>query len=136
VVRRRQLAPDLSLPQLQARWTMDTTGISGKTGRRTQTRAHIGGKSLTEQERQRLWQQATDAVADGTAHVRRATDASVGGEDDQRTRAAQAAAAAASEMLSGSAGSPKDGAAGRSATRPRPSTAPPAPRTAAPSRRR
>jgi hypothetical protein len=84
-----KLAPDLSLPQLQARWATRTTSSARTQDERGQTQADLGETSaqagvdrsgrrpstptLTDQERRRVWQLAQDAVADGTEQIRQAT---------------------------------------------------------------
>jgi hypothetical protein len=57
--------------------------------------------TLTDQERQRLWRLAQDAVTDGTEQIRQATDRLTSSASRQQDdAAAQAAAGAAGEMLS------------------------------------
>ena len=100
-----KLAPDLSLPQLHARWTADTGGATRTRDGRRQTSAHLGERPpttpLTDEERQRLWQRAHDAVADGTEQIRQATESPVGNASRRkRGEAAQAVARTAGDILS------------------------------------
>jgi hypothetical protein len=102
-----KLAPDLSLPQLQARWHDDSTaGTASSAGRATDpqhTRADSstrGGRradgDLSKLERRRLWLSAQQAAREATDQIRPAS--SPHASEAQRA-SAQAAATAASEML-------------------------------------
>lgn len=98
-----KLAPDLSLPQLQARW--DPDGAAGTAfGDGRGTAASEGGRAgrigsgrqpagdLSELERRRLWQSAQDSVREAAEQIRHATRPQASPAD---RAAAQAAAAAA-----------------------------------------
>ena len=103
-----KLAPDLSLPQLRARW--DQPGGAGKvpggqhTGGSTEpprgNRTTHGGPQaevdLADLERRRLWLSAQDSVRAAAEQIRHASGAQASPAD---RASAQAAAAAASEML-------------------------------------
>ena len=91
-----KLAPDLTFPQLQARWCAEPNGNGGPAAPATETAAAAmrAGLELNPAERQLLWEAAGLAIvrADSTLL------AAVGG--DPATRAmAEAAAMAASEVL-------------------------------------
>ena len=100
-----KLAPDLSLPQLRARW--GDGGVPGPHGpqSRTGTTAGLGASStagagqdptVSDLERRRLWSAAADAVREADEQIRRASSpkASVGAH-----AAAQSAAASAGDVL-------------------------------------
>jgi hypothetical protein len=103
-----KLAPDLSLPQLRARWDApggaDTPTGGPDTSERTESsrgsstthsrrQAEVG---LSELERRRLWLSAQHCVRDAAEQIRQASGPQAGPAD---RAAAQAAASAASEML-------------------------------------
>ena len=105
-----KLAPDLSLPQLRARWnhqdgTSPETGNSqpsvGRAGRprpRRQTGAPPGpAADLSDLDRRRLWVAAENAVRHADEHIRQASSHP---SDAAAQATAQAAAAAAAEVLS------------------------------------
>lgn len=84
-----KLAPDLTFPQLQARWCRD--GTVGSPGDRGAVR---GGLDLDPAERQALWNAVAQAVDRADEQLRAATTG------DPTARAlAEAAAIAASEVL-------------------------------------
>jgi len=101
-----KLAPDLSLPQLQARWRGDSTAGTASSAGRTTDPAHTqpgstGGGwradgDLSESKRRRLWLSVQQAAREAAEQIRPAS--SPYASEAQRT-GAQAAATAASEML-------------------------------------
>jgi hypothetical protein len=102
-----KLAPDLSLPQLHARWTPngaastafgDRRGMAASDGRRAGTTGSAGPptRELSEPERRRLWLSAQHCLRDAAEQIRHASGPHASPAD---RAAAQAAAAAASEML-------------------------------------
>ncbi len=107
-----KLAPDLTFPQLQARWaapgTADPKPDSGTAGRAHPGRQPGGerqpGLELTELERQQLWRAAQHAVQYADAQIRYANNPRLGAPIGAAATAAyadaQAAASAASEVLS------------------------------------
>jgi hypothetical protein len=102
-----KLAPDLSLPQLQARWhagggnaaiaasghAHDRAGRSGKPPDRGDWQA---GPGLSDLERRRLWSSAQDAVRQAAEQIRHASTPGAGPAEQA---GAQAAATATSELL-------------------------------------
>jgi hypothetical protein len=93
-----KLAPDLTFPQLQARWCHEPTDPTGSDdwGRAaTAGRPVRGGLDLDPAERQALWEAAGQAVGRAEEQLR----AAAGGNPTARARA-EAAAVAASEVLS------------------------------------
>ncbi len=105
-----KLAPDLTFPQLQARWAdpgaadpkADSTAGRTHPGRRPGGGRHTG-LELTELERQQLWRAAQHAVQYADAQIRYANSprlgAPTGAAATAAHAAAQAAATAASEVL-------------------------------------
>ena len=106
-----KLAPDLTLPQLQARWA-DPGAADPKPDSSTAGRAYTGrqpggarqpGLELTELERQQLWLAAQYAVQYADAQIRHANNPRLGAPTGVAAAAAhaaaQAAASAASEVL-------------------------------------
>jgi hypothetical protein len=103
-----KLAPDLSLPQLRARWDAaggadtptggpDTSGRTEPPRRDSTTHSRRQPEmELSELERRRLWLSAQHCVRDAAKQIRQASGAHASPGD---RAAAQAAAAAASEML-------------------------------------
>jgi hypothetical protein len=104
-----KLAPDLSLPQLQARW--DPAGAAGRApggadGAAASQRGRAASRTgsgrqqpagdLSELERRRLWLSAQDAVRDAAEQIRHA---SAPGASAAERVSGQAAATAASEIL-------------------------------------
>ena len=107
-----KLAPDLTFPQLQARWAAPGTA-DPKPDSSTAGRAHPGrhpggerqsGLELTELERQQLWLAVQHAVQYADAQIRHANNPRLGAPTGAAATAAyadaQAAASAASEVLS------------------------------------
>lgn len=101
-----RLAPDLSLPQLQARWDQDRGPSRGqepgagwadrpRVSRPTGTPLGPAG-DLSELERRRLWVAAENAVRHADAHIRQASSAL---SDATAQATAQAAASSAAEVL-------------------------------------
>ena len=93
-----KLAPDLTLPKLQARWT----GAGGPT-------APTGAPTAPEQDRAQLWKQATEAAAHAAEQVRQhAGSSDTGGMADVGDAAAAAAEVltAASRLVEGDVGGP------------------------------
>jgi len=93
-----KLAPDLTLPQLQARWCREGADLTdpvdlGRAG--TAGRPVRGGLDLDPAERQALWEAAGQAVGRAEEQLR----AAAGGNPTARAMA-EAAAVAASEVLS------------------------------------
>jgi hypothetical protein len=94
-----KLAPDLTFPQLQARWCAEPDGNGGSDrpaapAAETAAAAMRAGLELDPAERQLLWEAAGQAIGRADQQLR----AAVGG--DPATRAmAEAAAMAASEVL-------------------------------------
>jgi hypothetical protein len=97
-----KLAPDLSLPQLQARWRQDDGASRGPAGEqpaptsRTGSPAHAPVVDLSELERRRLWVGAEHAVHRADADLGYASGHP---SDADAQAAAQAAAASAAEMF-------------------------------------
>jgi hypothetical protein len=104
-----KLAPDLSLPQLLARWQQDGEGIGPQpagrhagagqahVGAGTSTGARLGpAADLSDMDRRRLWVGAQHAVQRAEAEIRRASSRPF---DPAAQAAAQAAAASAGEVL-------------------------------------
>jgi len=93
-----KLAPDLTLPKLQARWA--AAGGSGVLG---------GGPSALEQDRAQLWKQATEAAAHAAEQVRehagRSDVAGMAGAGDAAAAAAEVLTAA-SRLIEGDGGGP------------------------------
>jgi hypothetical protein len=93
-----KLAPDLTFPQLQARWCRegaDPTDPVGLEHAAAAGRPVRGGLDLDPAERQALWEAAGHAVGRAEEQLR----AAAGGDPTARARA-EAAAVAASEVLS------------------------------------
>jgi hypothetical protein len=93
-----KLAPDLTFPQLQARWChegADSTGSDDLGHAATAGRPVRGGLDLDPAERQALWEAAGQALGRAAEQLR----AAAGGNPTARARA-EAAAVAASEVLS------------------------------------
>jgi len=93
-----KLAPDLSLPQLRARWDQDVGASRGD--RRGASRSAVSTPDptgdLSELERRRLWVGAENAVHRADADIRHATSHLF---DAAAQDTAQAAAASAGEVL-------------------------------------
>lgn len=93
-----KLAPDLTLPKLQARWTAAGSGA-----------APAGAPAAPGEDRAQLWRQATEAAADAAEQVRQQADSR---DTDDMAGAGDAAAAAAevltaaSRLIEGEAGGP------------------------------
>ena len=88
-----KLAPDLTFPQLRARWRQETGLASpGPTDGRATT--PTAGLNLSPEERSRLWLAAHRAVFEADEQLRAACSG-----DPRAMAGAQAAAAAASEVL-------------------------------------
>jgi hypothetical protein len=96
-----KLAPDLSLPQLQARWApagvTDQPARDGHTGRLGTPSREQPNEALSVLERRRLWLAAQHAVRHANEQIRHASRPQAGAAAQA---GAQAAAAAASEMIS------------------------------------
>jgi hypothetical protein len=93
-----KLAPDLTLPQLQARWCHEPAEPTDPVGlEHAATAGHPvrGGLDLDPAERQALWEAAGQAVGRAEEQLR----AAAGGDPTARAMA-EAAAVAASEVLS------------------------------------
>jgi hypothetical protein len=93
-----KLAPDLTFPQLQARWcreSSDPTGAGDLRHAATAGRTVRGGLELDPAERQALWEAAGQALGRAEEQLR----AAASGDPTARARA-EAAAVAASEVLS------------------------------------
>ncbi|MGI8632814.1 MAG: relaxase/mobilization nuclease domain-containing protein, partial [Solirubrobacterales bacterium] len=104
-----KLAPDLSLPQLRARWDQDEGASGGQPGRqpgagptgrphraRSTSAPTQPAADLSELERRRLWVGAENAVHRADADMRHATSHPF---DASAQATAQAAAASAGEVL-------------------------------------
>ena len=97
-----KLAPDLSLPQLQARWRQDDGANRGQAGEQPAPASRTGGPArapvgdLSELERRRLWVGAEHAVHRADADLGYASSHP---SDAAAQAAAQAAAASAAEMF-------------------------------------
>lgn len=93
-----KLAPDLTLPKLQVRWT-----AAGGPG------ALAGGPSAPEQDRAQLWKQATEAAAHAAeqvrAHAGRSDPGGMTGAGDAAAAAAEGLTAA-SRLIEGDGGGP------------------------------
>jgi hypothetical protein len=86
-----KLAPDLTLPQLKARWCREGTDARQAA---TTARARTAGLELDPAERQALWDAAGQAIGSADEQLR----AAAGGDPASRAMA-EAAAVAASEVL-------------------------------------
>ena len=90
-----KLAPDLTFPQLHARWCREDTR-NGDGSRRAPTTpgVRLGGLELDPTERQALWDAAGQAIGQADRQLRAAADG-----DPTSRASAEAAAVAASEVL-------------------------------------
>jgi len=89
-----KLAPDLTLPQLTARWCRESTDARKTATTDTSARARTPGLELDPSERQVLWDAAGQAIGRADEQLR----AAAGGDPAARAMA-EAAAVAASEVL-------------------------------------
>jgi len=89
-----KLAPDLTLPQLTARWCREGTDARQTATTDTTARARTPGLELAPAERQALWDAAGQAIGRAQEQLR----AAAGGDPAARAMA-EAAAVAASEVL-------------------------------------
>lgn len=93
-----KLAPDLTLPKLQARWAAAGAAV-----------ASAGAPSAPEQDRAQLWKQATEAAAHAAEQVRQHAGSSdtggMAGAGDAVTAAAEVLTAA-SRLIEGDSGGP------------------------------
>jgi hypothetical protein len=88
-----KLAPDLTLPQLTARWCREGTDVRQTATTDTTARARTAGLELDPSERQALWDAAGQAIGRADEQLRAA------GDDPASRAMAEAAAVAASEVL-------------------------------------
>ena len=88
-----KLAPDLTLPQLSARWCREGTDVRQTATTDTTARARTAGLELDPSERQALWDAAGQAIGRADEQLRAA------GGDPASRATAEAAAVAASEVL-------------------------------------
>jgi hypothetical protein len=93
-----KLAPDLSLPQLRARWDHDAAANRGSQPRTSRPASHPtdGAGDLSELDRRRLWVAAESAVRRADDHIRQAGNHP---SDPAAQATAQAAAASAGEVF-------------------------------------
>ena len=113
-----KLAPDLTFPQLKARWCREPADARQAP---TPTRARTAGLELDPSERQALWDAAGQAIGRAEEQLR----AAAGGDPTARAMA-EAAAVAASEVLAAVGRLTERSGAGPCTGRPRSMTGPPA----------